>query len=346
MKKNSKYAFLYFVWIACCMCVLMCQKKATVPGKIIVISSDTIQYEKLRSYWPGTTLTGEEISRICFSIALAKHTSAPNNAQTRILVSDFKDILSRESGLEWNLANAERMYKAGVRIKTLVDTARNSESVVSFLKTSIAYTNLPYDSLLNSLQKHIDKIEPSLSIERKKEIATSLIFTLLYADTTAAKAISDFMYSTEAGLKENQTAMESVIKGLVFTQSAEVPKVVKNQKQKVPQKIQDNTMEALKFRPQKSIEETIRKHIPDIMQLYKKGLKRNPRMQGVVFVTFQVDPSGRTAAATIKASQISDQEFINTFLEYVQKITFKSIPENVGIMTFHFPFEFKPELGY
>jgi TonB family protein len=324
----------------------MCQKKLKVPEKIIVISSDTIPYEKMRSCWPDTTLTQDKISRICFSIALAKHTSVTENAQTRILVSDFKDILNRESGLEWNLANAERIYKAGMQIKALVDTARDNASVVSFLKTSIAYTNLPYDSLLNSLQNNIDKIEPSLSIERKKEITTALIFSLLYADTLTAKAISDYIYSTETSVKENQAVMERVIKGLVFTQSAEVAKIVKNQKQKVPQKMQDNTMAALKFRPQKSIEETIRKHIPDIMQLYKKGLKRNSRMQGVVFVTFQVDPSGKTAAAAIKSSQINDQEFLNTFLEYVQKITFKPIPEDVGIMTFHFPFEFKPELGY
>ena len=82
------------------------------------------------------------------------------------------------------------------------------------------------------------------------------------------------------------------------------------------------------------------------MQLYKQVLKKNSRMQGVVYVTFQVDPSGKTVAATIKSSQINDQKFINSFLEYVQKINFKSVPENVGDMTFNFPFEFKPDLNY
>jgi len=106
----------------------------------------------------------------------------------------------------------------------------------------------------------------------------------------------------------------------------------------------DNSALALKFRNQKSIKSTIGKHIPNLEAIYKKELKIDPSMSGVIYVTFRVGPSGEVISAVVKSSEIGNSSFINPFLDYVKEIRFKSIPNTVGNMTFDFPFEFKPEI--
>ena len=63
-------------------------------------------------------------------------------------------------------------------------------------------------------------------------------------------------------------------------------------------------------------------------------------MKGTVQVCFCVDPSGKVVSAEVRSSDIRQQDFIADLLQYVRTIRFKTIPEDVGEMTFVFPFEF------
>ena len=103
----------------------------------------------------------------------------------------------------------------------------------------------------------------------------------------------------------------------------------------------ENSALALKFRNQQSINTTVSEHIPNLEVLYKKELKLYPEMSGTVYVTFKVSYAGEVILAEIKSSEIENEKFIVPLLDYVKKIKFKAIPENVGNMTFEFPFEFK-----
>ena len=100
------------------------------------------------------------------------------------------------------------------------------------------------------------------------------------------------------------------------------------------------TIRALKFRSKESIRSSIGNHLPNINLVYKKKLKIYPDVKGTVQVCFCVDPSGKVVSAEVRSSDIRQQDFIADLLQYVRTIRFKTIPEDVGEMTFVFPFEF------
>jgi TonB family protein len=108
------------------------------------------------------------------------------------------------------------------------------------------------------------------------------------------------------------------------------------------QKLRENAQMAmaLKYRSRETIQDSIGRHIPNINVLYKKKLKMYPNMEGTVWITFRVDPSGRVISAKVKSSDITEKDFIDPFLAYTQRIHFKSVPQEVGDMSFVFPFEF------
>jgi TonB family protein len=87
---------------------------------------------------------------------------------------------------------------------------------------------------------------------------------------------------------------------------------------------------------------SIEAHNANLEALYRKQLKINQDMEGVVYVTFRVSPDGTVLSASIKSSDIADPDFLDPFLDYVTTIRFEPIPERVGKMRFDFPFEFRP----
>lgn len=103
------------------------------------------------------------------------------------------------------------------------------------------------------------------------------------------------------------------------------------------------TIRALKFRSQASIRTSIGNHLPNVNLVYKKTLKIHPDVKGTVQVRFCVNPSGKVVSAEVRSSDIRQKDFIADLLHYVRTIRFKTIPEDIGEMTFVFPFEFNVE---
>jgi hypothetical protein len=135
----------------------------------------------------------------------------------------------------------------------------------------------------------------------------------------------------------------ATIKGLLFDSTkatrAQTPTLTA-EKSPLP----DNSKAALKFRSEKSIKDSIARHIPRLEALYKKHLKLHETMSGTLWVTFSVSPSGVVAAASIRASGIAEKDFLSAFQNYIiRELHFTPIPENIGAMSFDFPFEFSPE---
>jgi hypothetical protein len=50
-------------------------------------------------------------------------------------------------------------------------------------------------------------------------------------------------------------------------------------------------------------------------------------------------------SASVSRSDISEREFVDPLLQYVQHIRFLPIPQHIGNMSFEFPFTFEPEGG-
>jgi TonB family protein len=174
---------------------------------------------------------------------------------------------------------------------------------------------------------------------RKKQLA-AILSSLFQVEGNLSNVIAEFI-SSERTFSRDTTSVEDMVKGLVFDSAAASSEKV--QQKKIQPVKKDNSALALKYRSQQSIQKTIREHTPILEGIYKKELKKNANMSGVVYVTFRVAASGEVISATVKSSEIAQRDFINPFLSYVKKINFKAIPETVGPMTFDFPFEFRPE---
>ncbi len=320
------------------MMLFTCGKKEKKQPEFVVVDSDTIPAEELSKMWPESTLTLKKLGLMIF---LGK--DCPQRADTAAMnevIVDFTDQLKRESGKEWTNRGAGNLYCAAQAIKSKLNTSKSVQDVQYYLDSLAAKMKLSSDSCPVSFSIDSTAVFTDTSQAGKKKQLASLLSSLFFLETNLSNAIMEFICS-ESVSRHDTTAVHDLVKGLVFdSAAAAVEKTKKETKKLVPR---DNSALALKFRSQQSIQETIAEHIPILKGIYKKELKKNSTMAGIVYVTFRVDASGEVISAAIKSSQITSKDFLNPFLGYMKKITFKPIPETIGAMTFDFPFEFKPE---
>ena len=338
MKFRLTPIIFFYPWL--CLFLIVCDKKEQVQKEVFIVGSDTISVEELAKMAPDTVFTPEKRRKLCFTIAVAKQMPKPEDTVVfNEIVNDLKDQLSRESGHVWSKEAAHDLYCASKMIKEKLENEPDAEAVKSYLNTLAKDVKMPSDSSFYTI--NIDELfKDTLNVDKKRQLS-EILSSLFGADAHLSNVITNFLYS-ESMVMQESAGVDDLVKGLVYD-STPAPKEVK---QKVEKKLvrRDNSALALKFRNQHSIQSSISKHIPNLEAIYKKELKIDPDMSGTIYVTFRVEPSGKVVSAVIKTSQIKNRRFINPFLGYVKEIKFKSIPENVGNMTFDFPFEFKPQL--
>ena len=338
MKTHCIPVIFIILWL--CLFLMICGKKERAEKDIVIIDKDTISIKKLSEACPDTIPSKKKVQRLSLTAAVAKQLPPPVDTTTfNRSVNDLADQLSRESGKTWDKDAAEQIYSASKLVKEKFEKNKDVKALKPFLDSLTKVMKIPSDS--GPISPDLDILcKDSLSGTENKQLA-SIISSLFCPDEHISNIIADFLYS-ENILARDTSSIDDLVKGLVFDSVAAQKKdTLKSEKKYVRR---DNSALALKFRNQQSIKSTISKHILNLEAIYKKELKIDPNMSGVVYVTFRVEPSGRVISAVIKTSEIKNSGFINPFLDYVKEIEFKSIPKNVGNMTFDFPFEFKPEL--
>jgi len=319
--------------------LVLCGKKEQEKQEFIVIDTDTISVEELAKMSPDTTLSPKKLG---FMVSLAKQ--CPERADTVAMneaVNDFTDLLSRESGPDWTNGTAKTLYCASLAIMKKLEESTDGKTIQSYFDSIAARIFLSSDSCPVAFQlDSVDMFADTSQAGRKKQLA-SILSSLFHVEGNLSNVIAEFICS-ETVPKPDTKSVDDMVKGLVFDSTAvSLEKVPQKKIQPVKK---DKSALALKYRSHQSIQKTIRGHIPILEGIYKKELKKNANMSGVVYVTFRVAASGEVISATVKSSEIAQRDFINPFLGYIKKINFKAIPETVGPMTFDFPFEFRPEL--
>lgn len=341
---KSKFTFTIFFIFYLCILIVSCGKKEQKAKEFVVLESDTITVEKLSELSPDTILTPKKIKQLAFMVAITK--PLPKPADTTIykeIINDLVDQLSRESGFNWTADEAELLYRASKIIKEKFETATDIHDLKPFIDSIVAGIIISSDDSSYSFSFDFESLPTDTSFKGKKRQLALIFYSLFGLKKDLSIIITDFLYSENIlVLDSSDSDIDNLIKGLVFDSTSIVQRTAFKSR-RVPAR-RDNSALALKYRSQQSIQNTISKHIPNLKAIYKKELKVHPDMSGIVYVTFRVDLSGKIISATIKSSQIDNSKFLNPFIDYVKRINFKSIPENIGNMTFDFPFEFKPEL--
>lgn len=338
MKFRFTPIIFFPMWL--CLFLILCGKKEQVKEEIIVVGSDTISVEKLSKIAQDTVLTPEKKHKLCLAIYVAKQMPKPmDTVAFNETVKDLTDRLSRESGRDWSKDAAKVLYCASKIIKEELESETDINAVKSYLHSLVKKVKMPLDS--TSYSFNIEQLFKDTLVIDKKKLLASIISSLFCADKHLSSVVANFLYS-ESLAAEDTACIDELVKGLVYDSTS----AHKEETQKTEKKFiqRDNSAIALKFRNQQSIKSTISEHIPNLKAIYKKWLKIDPNMSGIIYVTFRVAPSGEVVSAVIKTSEIGNSRFLNPFLGYVKEIKFISIPKNVGNMTFDFPFEFRPQL--
>jgi TonB family protein len=326
MRRNWIYLFCAAILVAA-----SCSKKVNTT-QTFIIWNDTLTATELLAYFPDTTADSLRIQKAIRWVSLAG--SIPSD--TGKIYSSLAEQLSLQVGGEWTPAKAALIYKAAEKIKKYSENSKNTTGIKLWAESLFVESlhNLKSADLAGKIN-----IDTSIYFKKNSENEAKIYASILEISQKTGDLLADFL-SSENSEVGNLNAM---IKGLLFSEKEE--KIVKkngsapNEKQAI-----DNSVLALKYRDQKSIRDSIEKRSPDIRSLYKKFLKTDDSIEGVVLVTFTVNPDGEVTETEIKNSQFKNTEFLKLLKEYTATIHFKTVPRNIGNMKFDFPFEFNSEM--
>jgi TonB family protein len=286
------------------------------------------------------TLDSAAIQRILFQIALARR-AAPvrDSGDYRETVEALAEQLTLRAGRHWKPEAAALAYDAARAAAATVDSPAIADTAWRAL-SALA------DSSGAILPAPRAKIDSALARGDAVDNLDALLRTLFAFNATASRLMAEFALQPAADTAVGTDAIEGVVHGLVYDSAAAKQPEQRNTDAPAQRAIRraapDNPARALAHRPQESIMRSIEAHNANLEALYRKQLKINQDMEGVVYVTFRVSPDGTVLSASIKSSDIADPDFLDPFLDYVTTIRFEPIPERVGKMRFDFPFEFRP----
>jgi hypothetical protein len=318
-------------------------------SKFLIIGADTLTTARINIIAPDSLTMMRKTMRASLEMLLVKSKPKeklqPDSMQVKQIAIDLAEQLYRQTADAWTpeaagyLCNAVKVVLAGKNVnKAFV----RIDSIVS------VNTAINDSTLKKELLEHIHSLTKGSNRAPDSTMSEQTVAGLFFLGTDVARIVCEFAATAEMSAKcvsDKPVTVKGLVcnKNPVVTQKTSSHKIapVKTASTTV---INDNAKDALKYRNQKSIKDSIQKHLPDLEAMYKKYLKMQTDMTGTIWVTFHIKADGCIASAQIKTSQITEKDFLYPFHEYITKnIHFLPVPEKIGIMTVEFPFEFTPE---
>jgi hypothetical protein len=335
---------IFMIMFAGTFCIfLLCGKENHSEPDVCIVGSDTLFLSTINTIVPDSITSSEKTVRAALQLALINNDSTTDkhwrNGSGSRLYCDCAEQVSTQSGKPWSPMAAACGFNAAKAIRNKVGQV-SSPAVLTHYCDSLfaAKVHCDHNVLLNISTKS-NSVKPFNQSALTEELS-NIIQMVLGFQSTSATVFADFVLSKE---KEDAAIQKtsSSIKGLVYSE-----KIVTTS---TPVPIQKKTVDApdftnaLRFRSQASIADTIKKHSQTIEALYKKELKTNPNMQGTIVAAMTLLPNGNVADVSLVSESISQKPFLTALSEYIKTMHFKAIPDSVGNMVLEFPFEFAPE---
>jgi len=326
---------------------LCVQKKQQIkPNVSFIIDKDTITQEKIELLDSDTISKEKKICRTAIKCALSKKACETKfSLEEKDFFNDLYNQLSLHSEEKFTPTSAASFYYAVKELNNKTKELKYGENIAKYLDSLVAsLITIPDNKtrkqmvINDSILKNMGNIDSRQKIEK-------LISTILGISPKSSSVFLDFVLSQETTSKEIIDA-SSYVKGLVSDKNeAKQIDLKKKQisKEKNDEEVALRLQKALAYRTHQSISDSIKKHLPILEAIYKKQLKTEPNISGVVWVTFIINADGTVSQVKIKSSEINSKEFLNPFCDYIKKIRFLKIPQELGEMAFEFPFEFTQE---
>lgn len=328
--------------VACGVAMLVsCGGKDAGSKNIVIVGTDTLTYARV------TELTGGNGDDSAMAVRAVRQTILADRIDDTLTLSqvdglsnELSDRIALRADSKLSESASRSLLVSTMALKAILDTAKNVDSITALLAQVLPGV-FASDSGENSRVAKMKKEFTKSGADRER--LADLVCCVLGVDSNQAAIAADFAVSLKKTV-DDTSAVRSMIKNLVYDKEAAARRAdshvrIEAAKREVP----DNSEMVLKFRNQQSIQDSISRHKVTIKALYKKHLKRDPDLAGVVTIRFRVEPGGNVIEAAVASSQIHDTALVTALLTYVRTIHFKKVPARVGNMTFQFPFEFSPE---
>jgi hypothetical protein len=306
-----------------------------------VVGADTVSLVEIQGMAPDSAPVKEKISRAALQMTLSREAGLPcGNVKDSGLYSDLSNQLSLQTGSAWSAQSAACLYSAAKAVRMKLLALPSAQAVAAYVDSLFSST-VHLDSGVRRSMAVNDSLLATMDNEKTRQDLEKLLRSIFHISSKTAVVLADFLISEDLENATGGTDVSSYIKGLVADKHHETRQAPTAPVRKA-QVVQDPKL-ALKYRPQKLISDSIKKHIPNLEAIYKKQLKIHPNLNGTVWVTFVILPDGSIASTQVHSADIGEKDFLTPFSQYVQRIRFSKIPDPVGPMTFEFPFEFSPE---
>lgn len=307
-----------------------------------IVGTDTLSLVDVQAMEPDSAPAKERISRAALQMALSRETGLPCGQAVKDngFYSDLSNQLSLQTGTAWPVQSVACLYSAAKALRLKFKELPTARAVAGYVDSLFSST-VRLDSTVVRHMAANDSLLATLDNKKTRQDLEILLRSIFHISAKTAYVLADFLISEEQE-KARTTDVSSYIKGLVADTTlrpSRKPHEAEPAKAAVPQ----DPKLALRYRPQQLISDSIKKHIPSLEAIYKRQLKLHPNLSGTVWVTFVILPDGTVASTQIHSADIGEKDFLNPFSVYVQRIRFSKIPDNIGPMTFEFPFEFSPE---
>ena len=332
--------------VLCCGLLTSCVDKGQRANeRVFIVGGDTISMSTVNRLVPDSLLRPKKIRRAALELSCSKAgAQCPDSERINRIGTDLAIQLSRQSQETWSPEAGRILYRA---VRTIAARARQTNSLgaaYAFADSLFSVMIVSADSgSIGKIPKKNASLFNDVSPWQGDPVSLERLLSYLFDLPPGASRIVNEFLAAEEMRPAKAPDMSSMIKGLVYDSASKRQKKPQP-KVTVPAVLQENSKEALRYRNKGSIKDSIEKHTADLEALYKKHLKVHEKMQGTLWVTFYINPSGEVESARIKTASITEMDFLTPFHDYVaKKIRFQPIPERAGTMSVEFPFEFAPE---
>lgn len=307
-----------------------------------IVGTDTVSLAEMQAMEPDSVPVMEKISRTALQMTLSREARLPCGGTVKDtgFYSDLSNQLSLQTGTAWPVQSVVCLYSAAKAVRLKFKELPTARAVAVYVDSLFSHTVRLDTTVARQLAAN-DSLLATLDNKKTRQDLEKLLTSIFHISAKTAYVLADFLISEEKENASGGADVSSYIKGLVADSAHPARKPHGDVAAKAAP-LQDPKL-ALKYRPQQLISDSIKKHIPTLEAIYKKQLKTHPNLNGTVWVTFVILPDGTVASTQVHSADIGEKDFLNPFSQYVQRIRFSRIPDNIGPMTFEFPFEFSPE---
>jgi hypothetical protein len=326
------------------------RNKKTSDACAFIIGADTISLVTVNRLVPDSMTLHWKILRAALELAcVATVRNSPSmRPDSQLLGQIGRDLagqLSRLSADQWTPIAGEKLYLAAkhltIKQRELISSKRIAAYSDSLLSSMVAFCD---SAAATDLRARTASAFNLSDTSDDSVVLESLFQHLFYLSKAASRIVREFAFTAESQSTKTVDAA-SAVRGIVSNGSPKT-RVKKLRTFAASHEITTpkTSREALRFRNERSIKDSIEKHIPDLEALYKKHLKMHQNMEGVVWATFEISPAGEVLSAKIRTTAKMEKEFLLPFQDYlIRLIRFQKIPENLGNMVLEFPFDFSHE---